>query len=187
MAGLEWRLAVWGSRQPKERWQKRCRRQGEKQTTGRISPYQHFQVARQPFLHKSSLQCRSLARDKVDTTLQPHQRALFLHLCLVKSVRPLISDVDFWHLPYSGCFKNRLLEKPYLLCSWRLLRIWSKIQHSAVLNTALRLFMHEGLQAEFKTAVWIFNHKCFWFPEMYVCLYCHNIIKWLCMSAKGYW
>lgn len=73
----------------------RCRRRVGVETTGRISLYQPFHPTEQPFIHKSSLQRRGLVRDKADTTLQPHQRAFFLCLRLVKSVRPLISDVDF--------------------------------------------------------------------------------------------
>lgn len=127
--------------------------------------YQPFHPTEQPFTHKSSSQRRGLVRDKADTTLQPHQRAFFLRLRLVKSVWPLISDVDFWHLPYSGHLKNSLLSWLYLLWSLRSLRSWSEIQHKAALSVTLRLFMHEGLQVEFSAVVWVFNCKCFQFPQ----------------------
>lgn len=45
--------------------------------------------------YTQSLKRRGLARDKADTPLEPHQRALFLRLCLVESLPPLLLDVDF--------------------------------------------------------------------------------------------
>lgn len=130
---------------------------------------------------------RGLVRDKADTTLEPHQRAFFLCLSLVKSVWPLISDVDFWHLPYFGHLKNRLLSWLYLLRSLRLLRSWSEIQHTTALSVALWLLMREGLQVEFIASVWVFNCKCFQFPQDNVCLCCHNRIQWQYTSASDYW
>lgn len=54
--------------------------------TGRIRPYQPFHPTVQPFIHKSSSKRKGLVTDKADTTLEPHQRAFFLCLRLVKSV-----------------------------------------------------------------------------------------------------
>ena len=145
VTGLGWRLAGWGSSQPRQRSPGRCRRRVGVETTGRVNPHQPFHPTVPPFIHKSSLQRRGLVRDKADTTPEPHQRAFFLCLCLVKSVRPLISDVDFWHLPYSGHLKNRLLSWLYWLWSVRLLRSWSEIQYTTALSVALWLLMHKDL------------------------------------------
>lgn len=40
----------------------------------------------QPFIHKPGSEHKGLVTDKADTTLEPHQRAFFLRLRLVKSV-----------------------------------------------------------------------------------------------------